>query len=1051
MTTPTVPVTDNIIVTLEHQSLKMWDEEQIFARSIEQNKNNTPYIFYDGPPFATGLPHHGHLLASTLKDIIPRYMTMRGYHVRRQFGWDCHGLPIEHEINKSLGLHAHEAVEKLGIAGYNAACRAIVMRYREQWHTVIRRIGRWVDMDNDYKTMDVTFMESVWWVFAQLWQQKLIYKGKKIVPYSCALGTVLSNFEAGSNYQDIQDPSVIIKARLKEKIHGHICDMLLWTTTPWTLPANLALCVHPEAYYVLCQTEDKSSVYIVAEERFSWIQDTMPLHIVEHVKGYDLMGLHYHPLYDLAIEDPMAYSILGDTYVTMDTGTGIVHIAPSYGEDDARVAEKYGITTCLDLLDDTGHFDDTIPTLHTLHFKAAESIILRYFKEHHALYRHSTLVHSYPMCPRSDTPLIYRAIPSWYVDVTTLKERMLAINDTIHWVPEHIQHGRFGQWLASAKDWAISRNRVWGTPLPLWINDVTGAVICMDSREKLAAYTDILVEDLHREHIDHLTFTQASEDGVYRRVPEVLDCWFESGAMPWAQHHYPFKDPEMLISDVFPADFIAEGLDQTRGWFYTLTVISCALKDTAAFKNVIVNGIVTAEDGKKMSKRLNNYTPPMDLMERYGADALRLYMIHSGLVKGEEQRFSDAGVEHMTRSSLLPWLNAVKFFDTYATLENWQMPDAPPVLEHPLDKWIISKSSSLITSIEKAMASYHLYHVIDPLLEFIDALTNTYIRMNRPRFWGTDDNGADNNAFYTLYRVLHEWTLCMAPFAPLIAEAMYQQLKKYTPHNTLTSVHLHDYPHATAAHIDTTLETSIMWMQKIITLTRQARNNARIAVKTPLRNMTIIHREQDVLTLIAHVEHLIRSELNIQTISYTTQEDDYVTVTLKPHSRILGQRLGTSFKAVFEQLKNLTQEDIRLADIHGALSIASHTITRDEWHLERSARSADILTDGSISIQLDTTLDATLLSLGSAREIISAIQKYRKYRNLHVADRIVLRLIASQAILDTLHEHQAMIAKETLSLHFETMLLTDTTTLPETAYLAHDDVYIELIETRSAE
>ena len=587
---------------------------------------------------------------------------MKGRYVQRRFGWDCHGLPIEHEIDKSLGLSSAEAVEKMGIKGYNDACRGIIQRYTDEWRKTITRIGRWVDFDNDYKTMEPWYMESVWWVVKQLWEKELIYRGEKVVPFSTALGTVLSNFEAGSNYQEAQDPAVTVLFKLTDQ------DVYIaaWTTTPWTLPSNLALCVGSNIEYTKVYDEALQATLIIASERLAAYEGKKQLQAVSTLMGSELVGLRYDPLFpyfeDLASEG--AFQVLADDYVTTDSGTGIVHQAPAFGEDDFRVLKAAGITALVCPIDMAGCFTEAVSDFAGLHVKEADKPIMRHLKASGQLYLQEVIQHSYPFCPRSDTPIIYRTIDSWYVKVAQIKEQLVAANQNIRWVPEHIQNGRMGNWLAGAMDWAISRNRYWGTPLPIWINDASGAAKCIGSIEELKVLTGVEVTDLHREFVDDLTFTLPGEEGTYRRISEVLDCWFESGAMPYAQLHYPFENKE-LFEKGFPAEFIAEGLDQTRGWFYTLIVLGYALFETNPFKNVIVNGIVMAEDGKKMSKRLRNYTPPDALMEDYGADALRLYLINSGLVKAEEQRFKDAGVKEMTRRALLPWLNAYRFLKTY--------------------------------------------------------------------------------------------------------------------------------------------------------------------------------------------------------------------------------------------------------------------------------------------------------------------------------------------------------------------------------------------------
>ena len=584
--------------------LGLWEEHDVFRRSVENADNEKSYIFYDGPPFATGLPHHGNLVGSVLKDIVPRYWTMKGYRVERRFGWDCHGLPIEQEIDRTLGMSAAETVAKIGVAGYNAECRAIVERYVAEWRKTITRLGRWVDFDNDYKTMDAWYMESVWWVVKQLWDKGLIYKGFKVMPVSTALETVLANFEAGQNYMDVQDPAITVLFQLEDEDAA----LAAWTTTPWTLPSNLAVCVGADIDYVKVADADTGRSFYLAEARLDAYRGKHPRLAVEaRVKGSGLVGRRYRPLFDYfeAEQARGAFVVVADDYVTTDDGTGLVHQAPAFGEDDYRVLQKAGIEAFVCPVTMAGEFTAEVRDFAGRFVKEADADIIRHLDATGSLYERDVTVHSYPHCYRTDAPLIYRAVPSWFVRVTDFVDDLARCNDEVRWVPDHIKGGRFGNWIGNAIDWAISRNRVWGTPLPIWINDVTGAARCIGSRDELEQVTGVRVDDLHREYVDPLTFTVDGEAGVYRRVEEVLDCWFESGSMPYAQLHYPFENRDLFEAG-FPAQYIAEGLDQTRGWFYTLMVLSTALFKKPAFKNVIVNGMVLAEDGKKMSKSLRN-------------------------------------------------------------------------------------------------------------------------------------------------------------------------------------------------------------------------------------------------------------------------------------------------------------------------------------------------------------------------------------------------------------------------------------------------------------
>ena len=891
-------MSDFSFVEMEKAQLDFWEKEKIFQKSLELTREGRPYIFYDGPPFATGLPHHGHLVGGILKDVIPRYWTMKGRYVERRFGWDCHGVPVEYEIDKKLGMHAVDAVKKLGVKGYNDECRQIVSRYTEQWRDIVTRMGRWVDFDNDYKTMNTSFMESVWWVFKQLWDKGLVYKGRRVLPFSTELGTVLSNFEAGMNYQDVQDPAVTVLFKLE----GGEAHVAVWTTTPWTLPSNLALCVSPDVDYVLVEREGQK-IYLAqgALERY----EKLSLEVIEKVRGTDLVGRRYRPLFPFfeGLREKGGFVILGDDYVTTDTGTGVVHLAPGFGEDDNRVMTEAGLEDVFVCpVDSKGLFTDDVPLWAGVHVKKADGEIIRAIKERGALLHRDTVVHSYPMCWRSDTPLIYKAIPSWYVRVESMRDKLLESNQGINWVPGHLKHGRFGQWLGNARDWSISRNRTWGTPLPVWHNTVTDRHVCIGSLEELKEYTGAEPADIHREWVDDLTFSLPGEDGEYRRIPEVFDCWFESGSMPYAQLHYPFEGREVFERG-FPAEFIAEGLDQTRGWFYTLTVLSTALYGKPAFKNVIVNGIVAGEDGKKMSKRLKNYTSPMELMNEHGADALRLYLINSGLVRGEDMCFSDAGVVEMVRKTLLPWYNAYKFFSTYAKVDDWSVPEKPPVIENLMDRWILSRLQSLQVRIEREMECYHLFNVVPALLDFIEELTNGYIRMNRNRFWGsesaTDDKPA---AYFTLHTCLEELSCIMAPFTPFTAEYIYGNLAPFRrrQEEALSSVHLCPYPEVDREKVDEKLERAVKLMQNVIVLGRQQRNEKKVKVKIPLGKLVCIHPDEDLLRELKRFEGYIVSELNVKKVDYSHEERDYLHPVARPNLPVLGKRLGKRMGGIYE-------------------------------------------------------------------------------------------------------------------------------------------------------
>jgi isoleucyl-tRNA synthetase len=1008
-------------VAAEKSILEFWKKQQIFEKSLEQTAQGKPYIFYDGPPFATGLPHHGHIVASTLKDIIPRYFTMKGRYVSRRFGWDCHGLPIEQEIDKKYGVSAMDFVREHGVKKYNDECRSIVDRYVNEWEKTIGRLGRWVDFKNDYKTMDLDFMESVWWVFKSIWDKGLIYQGNKIVPYSTALQTALSNFEASSNYQDVQDPAVTVLFKLKEED----TFVAAWTTTPWTLTSNLALIVNKEIDYVKVFEKTRNIHLIMAKERLEAFKKQGEFTVVEEFKGSKLVGKNYHPLFPYFenLRADGAFQIVADNYVTTSDGTGIVHAAPAFGEDDNRVLKEHNIAAIVCPIDGNGKFTKEVVDFAGKFIKDADKEIIKMLKDRNQLFHQSVIVHSYPFCPRTDTPLIYRMMPQWYLSVEKIKDKMVRANQQINWVPEHIKDGRFGKWLEGARDWAISRNRVWGTPLPIWINSESGNALCMGSIEELKKYSGIEVQDLHREYVDPIEFKIAGENGTYKRIPEVLDCWFESGSMPYAQLHFPFENQEMFKHG-FPAEFIAEGLDQTRGWFYTLTVLSAALYDQPAFKNVIVNGLVLAADGKKMSKRLRNYTPPDDLMNEFGADALRLFLINSALVKAEELRFSDEGVKDMVRRALLPWYNSFKFFQTYAEVDSWQPSQHMSFGENILDRWLLSKLQTLISGVTREMEGYRLYNVIPELFKFIEDLTNWYIRLNRRRFWGEGLSADKKEAYSALYTTLLEISKLMAPFAPFLSEFMYQELRKFNGLKKI-SVHLESYPNVNDKMINPVLEDAVDRMQQVILLGRQKRIQKQVKVKTPLQTLVIIHPDSIILKELEKLEEFVKIELNVKEIHYNSNEDQFIKLYAKPNSPILGKKLGKRFAEFRPLIESLKTEELKKVEAGKNILVAGETLTPEDFLIYREAHEGtEALSNRLISIELNCQVTEELKLEGLAREVVNRIQKTRKDKNFNVTDRIAVSYKTETELKQAIEMHKNYIASETLSekIEFATIL-----------------------------
>lgn len=1014
---------------LERRILELWDRDNAFEASLTKNDPSNAFIFYDGPPFATGLPHYGHLLAGTIKDIVPRYWTMKGKRVPRRFGWDCHGLPVESMIQTELNLDGVAAIHDYGVDRFNEACRSSVMRYTSEWRHTVRRMGRWVDFDNDYKTMDPSFMESVWWVFKECWNKGLITQGYRIQPYSPALATPLSNFETNQGYRDRQDPSLTLSLKLKGRGDEEI---LVWTTTPWTLPSNMALAVGAEIDYVLVELEGKKRW--LAESRLAaYSKAKEPLEVIERKRGTELAGWEYEPLFDLIPDHPLLYKIQLATFVSTEDGTGVVHIAPSFGEDDFQLGKELGLPL-FDPLDSEGKFTSLAPLWEGVGAKEADKTIIAQLKEEGRILRHETILHSYPHCYRTGVPLLYRALKTWFlrldVEITsrsgetkTLKEWMIESNQQITWVPEHIRDGRFGKWLINARDWNISRNRFWGTPLPVWIAD-DGEMLCVGSRKELEQLTGKRVDDLHIHIVDQLELR--TSDGIhfdpngklYRRTPEVFDCWFESGAMPYAQTHYPFEGREEFEAH-FPADFIAEGLDQTRGWFYTLTVLSAALFQKPAFKNVIVNGIILAEDGQKMSKSLRNYPDPNDLIDRTGADAIRLFLIDSPAVKAEDLRFSETGVREIVKTVLLPLWNALSLFTTYANADaakgqlDWT-PDQERRSENELDRWIIAVQQELLAKIEQEMEGFRLYNVVPALVEFIDSLTNWYIRRSRRRFWKSENDGDKNDAYATLYEVLSTLSRSLAPFLPFLAEEIWQILQREVKEGAEVSVHLTSFPTADSSKGDAELVERMRLVRSIVEMGRVLRAKHNLKNRQPLAKITVASQNSAKRQLAQEMQDLILEELNVQTMEIVAEEEELVHFSAKANFKALGARLGKQMKAVAAEIAKLTSAQVSALLRGETLQLDNTLITADDIIVVRDVREGMVVEANSdFTVALDTVITPALDRAGMARELLSRIQQHRKELDLQVTQRITLQLFTDNPDLkEAVEEHKVWIAEE---------------------------------------
>ncbi|UCF96405.1 MAG: isoleucine--tRNA ligase [Spirochaetaceae bacterium] len=1002
---------------MEEGVLEFWQKHNIFEKSIQQREGCEEYVFYDGPPFATGLPHFGHFVPGTIKDIIPRYKAMRGLKVERRFGWDCHGLPVEYEMEKELGISGKRQIEEYGIARFNESCRSIVLRYTSEWRSVITRLGRWIDFDNDYKTMDPDYMESIWWIMQELWNRELLYEGFYILPYCPRCSTALSNFELNlGGYQDVQDPSITVKFKRLDEADTYF---LAWTTTPWTLPSNLALALGPEIEYV--KVADGSENYILAKERLeTYYKSPDDYQIVEEFRGKELAGIEYEPLfpYFAELRDRGAFRTRIADYVSTEEGTGIVHTAPGFGEDDYSLLKDTEVPTVCPV-DAEARFTEEVTDYQGLFVKEADKRIIKDLKQRNAVVHHTSYLHAYPHCWRCTSPLIYRAISSWFVNIQKIKSSMLEANNRIFWVPGHIREGRFGKWLEGARDWAISRNRYWGNPLPIWRCDECGQQLCIGSRAELENRSKQKVTDLHKHFVDEITFPcEGGCSGTMRRIPEVLDCWFESGAMPYAQNHYPFENREHFEAN-FPADFISEGLDQTRGWFYTLVVLAAALFDKPAFTHCIVNGLVLAEDGKKMSKSARNYTDPMEVMNEFGADALRLFLMHSACVKAEDLRYSDAGVKEVLKNVIIPLWNSYSFFVTYANIDKVHPERRAENPENPMDRWIVSETQKLVQQVAEQLEQYDLQKGIDPIVEFIDLLNNWYIRRSRRRFWRPENrNDVDKRqAYQTLYSVLLTLVQVAAPFIPFITEEIYRNLKaKGLPE----SVHLTDFPTCDSQLRDLELEQKMSLTRQAVSMGRALRTMHNLKIRQPLKALHLVTKDQQEKRILIEMEELIKDELNVRGVVFRENEEELVEYTAKPNYKVLGKQLGKDMKAAAVRIEGLSMREIQSLLEGATLSIEAgqrvFDLTEEGVIIARTEKeNLKVLNEGSLTVALDAELTDELIQEGMARDLVRGIQNLRKEMGLEVTDRIELSLFGPQAVKQAVEANQEFLKSETLA------------------------------------
>ncbi|GAB0138881.1 hypothetical protein EsDP_00007103 [Epichloe bromicola] len=1011
----------------EEDTLRFWKECDAFQTQLDLTQNGPRFTFYDGPPF--GLPHYGHLLASTIKDIIPRYWSMKGYHVVRRFGWDTHGLPVEHEINKKLHISSGEAVMQMGIEKYNAECRAIVMKYSSEWRQVIERLGRWIDFDNDYKSMDVTFMESCWWVFKQLYDKGDVYRAYQIMPFSTALGTPLSHMEERQNEKSTVDPAVVVGFPILDVDGQENTSLLIYTTTPWTLPSNLLIAVNAAFEYIKIADEKSGSYFILLESCLSTLYKDpkkAKYEVVQKLLGKDMIGWKYKPLYDFFTDKFLdCFQVIGADYVEAGEGTGLVHQAPGFGQEDYDATAAAGFISKERLppcpVDDKGCFTQEVPKYEGQHVKIADKAIIKDLRPTGRLFVETQITHTDKFCPRSQTQLIRKAVSAWFIKVTNSTPDMLHSLEKATWVPQFVKDKRFANWVSNARDWNVSRNRYWGTPIPLWVSEDYEEVVCIGSREELrhlSGYKGPL-DDIHRDKIDNITIPSQHGKGLLRRIDEIFDCWFESGSMPYASNHYPFQNKDQFLQDSFPADFIAEGLDQTRGWFYTLTVLGNKLFGVSPFRNCIVNGLVLAEDGKKMSKSQKNFPDPAHVLNNYGSDALRLYLINSPVVRAEPLRFNESGVKEIVGRVLLPLWNSYRFFSEQAMLFNNTTGTSFVAVSsvcsqgnitNVMDRWILADCQSLLRFMEQEMSGYRLYTVVPRLLQGIDNLTNWYIRFNRKRLKGTAGLGVEDTtaALNTLFQVLFTIIRAMAPFAPFITEHIYGLLKPYlgdslTGVKNTSSVHFLPFPTVREELMDTAIERKMSAMQRVIKLARTARERRSISLKTPLKSLVVIGDPlfiSDIDTLRSY----ITEELNVNEVILTTNEEKY---NIRLEARVdwpsLGKRLKRDVQVVRKALPNLTQEELRqyqrekrivVSGIQLAendLSVVRVMPTDNTGAMAEGGPSWEPSFDDCVVVLLDGASYPELEHDGLARDLITRFQKLRKKAQLVPLDDVKMQ------------------------------------------------------------
>ncbi len=997
----------NDFVEMEKSILNLWEEKQVIAKNFDMNEGKEYFTFYDGPPTANGTPHIGHVVTRVIKDLIPRYKVMKGYKVLRKAGWDTHGLPVELEVEKKLGISGKPEIEKYGVEAFIKQCKESVFTYATQWKEMSERVAYWIDMENPYVTYHNDYIESVWWSLKQLWDKDLLYKGHKIVPYCPRCGTALSSHEVAQGYKDVKDSSAYVKFRLK----GENAAILVWTTTPWTLPSNVALAVNQKYDYV--EVINQEEHLILAKELLSCLEGEYE--VVREFKGEELLGKEYEPMFSFAKPEKKAYYVVHGDFVTLGDGTGIVHIAPAYGEDDNKIGQKYDLPL-VNLVDAQGNFTEEVTPWQGLFVKKADGKIQAFLKETNTLYKAEKYLHSYPFCWRCDTPLLYYPRVSWFVRMSSLRDNLLANNDTINWYPDNVKKGRFGNFLENVIDWGLSRERYWGTPLPIWECDC-GHRECIGSvaelKEKGRAVADDI--DLHKPYIDQvqLECPQCGKD--MQRVSEVIDCWYDSGSMPFAQYHYPFENKE-LFEQNFPAQFISEAVDQTRGWFYTLLAISTAVFDKSSFENCVVLGHVLDKHGLKMSKHKGNVLSPFTVLDHQGADALRWYFYTASAPWLPSRFYEDAVIEAQRKFLNTLW-NVYSFYVLYAEIDQFD----PAKYQgrqssHVMDRWIISKLNTLIQRVDEYLDTYKITGAAELIEEFTDELSNWYVRRNRTRYWSMDMTEDKIDAYLTLHTVLKDLVVVAAPFVPFITEEIYQNLVAPILPGAPESVHLCLWPEYREELVDVKLEKEMELAYKICGLGRSARNLANIKNRQPLPKMLVSTSE-----LPAYYVDIIKDELNIKEVMVNANMSDYVSYTIKPNSPVLGKLYGKLLPGIRKAITEANQMELALKVSAGqsiSIEVEGTSIELNSENLLVTMNGLEgfaFAGEGELGVVLDTHISEELKTEGYAREMVSKLQNMRKDSLFEVVDKINIYMAGNELLKAVVEQYKDYIMSETLA------------------------------------